>query len=141
MKESTGKRIRKIMSDRNLKQVDILNMCQPYCDKYNIKLAKNDLSQYVNEKVQPKQDKLSILGLALNVSEAWLMGFDVPMDRKTPDPAASSSYDLLPDEASLVDNYRSLNVDGKKEVDKHMKYIVSQEEYIKDMSDTTMNVG
>lgn len=81
MKESTGTRIKKIMNDRNLKQVDILNLCAPYCTKYGIKLAKNDLSQYISDKVQPRQDKLSILGMGLNVSEAWLMGFDVPMER------------------------------------------------------------
>ena len=77
MKETTGKRLKKIMSDRDIKQVDILRMCEPYCQKYGVKLAKNDLSQYINDKVQPRQDKLSILGMALGVSEAWLMGFDV----------------------------------------------------------------
>ncbi len=81
MKETTGIRLKRIMSERNLKQIDILHMCEPYCKRYDIKMAKNDLSQYVNDKVQPKQDKLSILGMALNVSEAWLMGYDVPMDR------------------------------------------------------------
>lgn len=81
MKETTGIRIKRIMNERNLKQIDILHMCEPYCNRYNIKMAKNDLSQYVSDKVQPKQDKLSILGMALNVSEAWLMGYDVPMER------------------------------------------------------------
>ena len=78
MKDTTGKRLRKIMSDRCLKQVDILRMCEPYCEKYGVKLAKNDLSQYISDKVQPRQDKLSILAMALDVPEAWLMGFDVP---------------------------------------------------------------
>ena len=45
------------------------------------KANKNDLSHYVSGKVEPGQDKLSILGLALGVSEAWLMGFDVSMER------------------------------------------------------------
>ena len=69
------------MSDRNLRQIDILELCKPYCQKYQIKLGRNDLSQYVSGKVEPGQRKLTILGLALNVSEAWLMGFDVPMER------------------------------------------------------------
>jgi hypothetical protein len=69
------------MSERNLKQVDILQKAQPYCKKYDVKLNKNDLSQYVSGKVEPGQHKLCILGLALNVSEAWLMGYDVPMER------------------------------------------------------------
>lgn len=67
------------MLNKNLKQVDILNKCRPYCNKYGIKLGKNDLSQYVNGKVEPGQEKLYILAEALNVSEAWLMGYDVPM--------------------------------------------------------------
>ena len=80
MKTTTGQRLKEIMRDRNIKQVDILRMCEPYCKKYNVKLEKNDLSQYVNDKAQPKQDKLSILGMALKVSEVWLMGYDVPKD-------------------------------------------------------------
>lgn len=78
---TTAERLRYIMSTENLKQVDILNKCKPFCEEYGIRLAKNDLSQYVSGKVEPGQDKLSILGLALNVSEAWLMGYDVPMRR------------------------------------------------------------
>ena len=69
------------MSDRNLRQIDILELCKPYCQKYNIKLGRNDLSQYVSGKVEPGQKKLTVLGMALNVNEAWLMGFDVPMER------------------------------------------------------------
>ena len=81
MKETTAKRLKTIMDLRNLRQVDILNAAKPFCNKYGIKLERNDLSQYVSGKVVPGQDKLTILGLALNVSEAWLMGFDVPMER------------------------------------------------------------
>jgi transcriptional regulator with XRE-family HTH domain len=81
MKESTSVRLKMIMEERNLKQVDIINKCQPYCKKYNVKLTKNYLSQYVSGKVEPGQRTLTILGLALNLNEAWLMGFDVPKER------------------------------------------------------------
>lgn len=74
---TTSQRLKQIMSERNLRQVDILRAAEPYCKKYNTKLGKNDLSQYVSGKVEPGQDKLTILGLALGVSEAWLMGYDV----------------------------------------------------------------
>lgn len=69
------------MKERNLKQVDILEMAKPFCEQYNIKLTKTDLSQYVSGKVEPGQFKLFILSNTLNVSEAWLMGFNVPMER------------------------------------------------------------
>lgn len=79
---TTSERLNQIMEARNLKQIDILNLAAPFCKEYNVKLQKNDLSQYVSGKVEPKQDKLTILGLALNVSEVWLMGYDVPMNRQ-----------------------------------------------------------
>lgn len=44
-------------------------------------MGRNDLSQYIAGKVQPKQYKLTILALALDVSETWLMGLDVPKSR------------------------------------------------------------
>lgn len=83
-KFTTSDRLKFIMEDRNLKQVDIIRKAEPFCRKYDVRLGKNDLSQYVSGKIEPGQDKLTILGLALNVSEAWLMGFEVPMNRDTP---------------------------------------------------------
>ena len=80
-KFTTSQRLKQLMNERNIKQVDILIKAEPFCKKYGVKLNKNDLSQYVNGKVEPGQQKLSILGLALNVNEAWLMGYDVPQIR------------------------------------------------------------
>ena len=80
-KFTTSQRLKQLMNERNIKQVDILIKAEPFCQKYGVKLNKNDLSQYVNGKVEPGQQKLSILGLALNVNEAWLMGYDVPQKR------------------------------------------------------------
>lgn len=80
-KFTIAERLSYIMKERGIKQVDILEACQPFCEKYNVSLRKNDLSQYVSGKVEPKQEKLSILGMALNVNEVWLMGYDVPAER------------------------------------------------------------
>ena len=80
MKKTTSDRLKEYMNMTGLKQVDILEKCKPLCEKYDIRIGKNDLSQYVSGKVQPRQNKLSILGMALGVSEAWLMGYDVPMN-------------------------------------------------------------
>lgn len=80
-KFTTADRLKQIMDERGLKQVEVLEACKPYCEKYNVPLRKNDLSQYVSGKAEPKQDKLSILGLALDVNEVWLMGYDVPARR------------------------------------------------------------
>ena len=78
------------MNERSLRQVDILEAAKPFCEKYGVKLAKNDLSQYVSGKVEPRQEKLTILGLALNVSETWLMGYDVRRERDEKEQPADS---------------------------------------------------
>lgn len=104
---TTAERLKEIMNKNNLKQVDVLEAAQPYCSKYGIKLGRNDLSQYVSGKVTPSQKKLTILGLALNVSEAWLMGFDVPMEEKEP------ADDISELESELVNLFRQIPKDSQ----------------------------
>lgn len=100
--ENTSSRLKQIMAERHLKQVDILNLAKPFCEDLGVKLGRNDLSQYLSGKVEPGQWKLTILGLALNVSEAWLMGYDVPMDREKPTPV-SESGPINPKAKKLID--------------------------------------
>ena len=83
---STAERLQQIIRGRGIKQADILAAAQPYCERYGVKLNKSDLSQFVNGKSNPGQWKLTVLALALNVSESWLMGLDVPMERQSSDP-------------------------------------------------------
>ena len=89
---TTSQRLKQIISERHIRQIDIIEAAKPFSEKYGVKLNKNDLGQYVNGKTEPGQEKLSILGLTLNVNEAWLMGYDVPMERV-------SSEELQPPEA------------------------------------------
>ena len=95
MKTTTSERLKQIMNERNLKQVDILNMSLPYCQKFGVKMNKSDISQYVSRKVEPSQEKLVVLGMALNVTEAWLMGLDVSPERKDNSRQADKDFDLL----------------------------------------------
>ena len=44
-------------------------------------IPKGAISYYLSGKSQPKADRLHILAKYLNVSEAWLLGFDVSMER------------------------------------------------------------
>ena len=92
---TTAERLKELMDGRNLKQVDILNLALPICAKYDIKMNKSDISQYVSGKVEPSQEKLVVLGLALNVTEAWLMGFDVPKQRKDNSAQAKEDFDFF----------------------------------------------
>ena len=73
---TTAKRLEEIMEERNLRQVDILELCQPYCEKFGVKISKSHLSQWLHGTNVPAQKRLTILCLALRVSEPWLMGYD-----------------------------------------------------------------
>ena len=49
-------------------------------EKFNIKLGKSHMSQYVSGKTVPRADIAHFLAAYLRVNEDWLMGKDVPME-------------------------------------------------------------
>lgn len=65
-------RIKEALELRGLSQSDIVTRTG---------IPKASISQYVSGYVEPKQDRLYLIAKALNVQEAWLLGYDVPMDR------------------------------------------------------------
>jgi len=117
LKTTTADRLKQIMHERNIKQVDILELCQPYCKKYNEKLGKSLLSQYISGSVVPGQNKLTILGLALNVNEVWLMGYDVPKARVDNTIDTQVDLNLSLNERKHITKYRALDEYGKQAVD------------------------
>ena len=119
-KSSTSSRLKQLMNDRNLKQIDILNKAQPYCIKYGVKLGKSDLSQYISGRNNPSQKKLTILGLALNVNEAWLMGFDVPMER------SDKQLNNI-DEKMIIEKYNKLNKKQKENLLDYANFLLQQQ--------------
>lgn len=119
---NTSERLKELMKTKNLKQVDILELCKPISTKYGIGVNKNDLSQYISGKSEPGSKKLAILGIALNVNESWLMGFDVSMER--------GSINLLSEkEELLLDNYNKLNDLGQKEAIKRVSELTEIDKY------------
>ena len=66
-------RIKQGLQMRNMKQAEL-------ADKTGI--DKGQISSYLSGKYKPKQENLSLLAAALDVSEYWLMGLDVPMERE-----------------------------------------------------------
>ena len=107
---NTAERLKQIMEDRNLRQIDIIEKCRPFCKELGVKMGRSDFSQYLSGKIQPKQTKMAILSRALNVSEAWLMGFDVPMSAKD----ASTAETMDEREQVLLELFR-LVPDGQKD--------------------------
>ena len=59
-------------------------------------LSKASISHYVNGRYEAKQEALHLIALSLNVSEAWLMGLDVPMSRLESDNIISIKTKTVP---------------------------------------------
>lgn len=65
-------RIREALQLRNMKQVEL-------CEKTGIK--KSSINNWLAQRWQPKQDAILKMARVLDVSEMWLAGYDVPMER------------------------------------------------------------
>ena len=101
--ETISARIKKALRIKGMKQADL---CQ------RTKIPKSSLSQYLSGDFEPKQDRIYLISKALNVSEAWLMGFDVPMERQTPTKQPSpKEIKLNEGEQLLLDLFRKIPED------------------------------
>lgn len=65
-------------------------------------ISKSSISRYLKGDWEGKQDAVYALALALNVSEAWLMGFDAKMERESRVPASISDDGLDSDISHLL---------------------------------------
>lgn len=68
----TKDRLREAMRDADKKQADLAR---------ETGLNRATISKYLSGAVEPRQDAAYKLALALNVSETWLWGYDVPKER------------------------------------------------------------
>lgn len=68
---SCSDRLALALSLRGMKQSEL-------CAKTGI--PKSAISQYISGEFKPKQNRVFLIAQALNVDEAWLMGYDVPME-------------------------------------------------------------
>lgn len=79
--ETCAKRIEKALMFRQMKQSDLCKLAG---------IPKSSLSLYLKGAYEPKQDKIYKMANALNISEMWLMGYDVPMQREDSTPTTAA---------------------------------------------------
>lgn len=73
-------RIQQAMDETGKKQADLVEATG---------LNKSTISRYLSGQVEPKQKAIMTLAQALNVSEMWLWGYDVPKERQTEEPTVN----------------------------------------------------
>ena len=97
-----SERLTEGLRKRGMKQADLCKATR---------IPKSAISQYISGVYEPKQDRIHLISKALNVSEAWLMGYDVPMERKGP---SSDEQKITEGEQILLDLFRKIPEDKQQ---------------------------
>ena len=95
--ESCGQRIAKALDVRGMKQAELCKLA---------KVPKSSLSLYLSGAYEPKQNRIYDMSRVLNVSEAWLMGYDVPMERDKKNPP--NELQLTEGEKMVLELFRKI---------------------------------
>ena len=95
--DSIANRMKIAMSNLKISQAELVKRTG---------IGKSSISTYLTGEYEPKQKNLYKIALALNVNEAWLMGLDVPMERKS-----ATTDELMILFNSLDDNQRNNVID------------------------------
>lgn len=101
--DSIANRLKYAMSVRGINQAELIKRTG---------ISSGSLSQYTNGYVSPKQNRIYMLAKALAVDEAWLMGYDVPMD-KTYKTEEQSKQEIDSDAYYIMQMYSELSVRNK----------------------------
>lgn len=99
-----AERIKIALTIKGMKQSDLCRFT---------KIPKSALSQYISGAYEPKQDRIYLMAQALNVSEAWLMGLDVPMERQVKKDSPSEAK-LSEGEEMLLNLFRRVPEDKQQ---------------------------
>ena len=102
--ENCGQRIAKALDINGMKQAELCKLA---------KVPKSSLSLYLSGAYEPKQNRIYDMARVLNVSEAWLMGYDVPMERQEKNPPNEPT--LTEGEKMVLELFRKIPEDRQSE--------------------------
>ena len=70
-------------------------------------INKSTISQYLSKEYEPKRDRLELFAKTLNVNEAWLIGYDIPMEiSSSSNDSLIEEYELNPEELKEYENIK-----------------------------------
>ena len=104
-KEKCGTRIAEALKLRGMRPVDL-------CARSGV--PKTSLSFYLKCAYEPRQDRICAMAKALNVSEAWLSGYNTPMERESE--GCSSEPKLTSDEKIMLSLFRQFPENEQKDI-------------------------
>ena len=93
-------RLRKALQIRDMKPIELSE---------KTKIPKSAISQYMSGYTKPKQDRIHLICKALNINEAWLLGYDTPFERTSSEPELTA-------EEKIIANLKKFNLSEEKEI-------------------------
>ena len=112
--ESCSVRIRTALKLKGIKQAELCKMAN---------VPKSSLSLYLSGAYEPKQDRIYLMAKALNVSDAWLFGYNVPMERQA-NTLSVQDDELSENKKKLIELARSVPEDKVNVIMRVMKSII-----------------
>ena len=90
-----AERLRMALNFRNMKATELSELTG---------INKSTISQYLSNEYVAKRDRIELFAKILNVNEAWLIGYDVPMETNNQDDL--EEYELSHDELKEYENIK-----------------------------------
>ena len=90
-----AERLRIALNFRNMKATELSELTG---------INKSTISQYLSNEYVAKRDRIELFAKILNVNEAWLIGYDVPMETNNQDDL--EEYELSHDELKEYENIK-----------------------------------
>lgn len=116
MKQTIGQRIQLALEINHMRQSDLSKKTG---------ISPSAVNQYISGNFEPKQNNIYLLAKALNVNEAWLMGYDVTIERSD-----HSAPLITEQEVALLKLFRKLSEAGREEALKRVEELTALSQYL-----------
>ena len=118
-------RLKSIMKERKITQTELAKRTG---------IRQSSISDWLNDRYEPKQDKVYIIAKALNVSPAWLLGYDenIPTNQTEGyyvDPETAEYAEMLrtrPEMRMLFSASRGISKEEMQEAVNYIEFIKSR---------------
>lgn len=108
-----GQRLQQALEKQHMKAIELARKSG---------VSRGIISSYISGRWKAKQTNIMRMAKALNVSEAWLMGYDVPMERPV-----EEIFSVTPEEKKLLITFRSLTPAGQRAILDFLEFTKSRE--------------
>ena len=113
-------------ADRLKEALDIRKMSQADLVR-KTGINKGAISSYLKGRYEPKQSNIYLIAKALDVDEGWIIGFDVPMERKPRGSEIDYTVKIEnPEMDILIEKISHCTEDQIQKIREYAEYILSK---------------